>query len=188
MEYVLPGMSWMLLNEIRNVRSPQHPMWGGSPRRRHRPPCGADRMWSRPPGLPFIDGPAIFSGIPPSKPAETMDPPSDPPAHRRSGKPLSWMELQPVVWVSLTGGSTPACNTRSWDVSRYSNCKTDVSAWTLPTYGVVFTTPDSFPEAICPLSGESITLGSANRFPAKRLDPSLQLIRRRLGQEKCFER
>lgn len=165
MEYVLPGMSWMLLNEIRNVRSPQHPMWEA-----HLAvdtvPLRRDRMWSRPPGLPFIDGPAIF-GHPASKPAETM-------THRQTHPLIGEVESlyhgwNYSPWFGIFNRWVyPGVQHSVLGRVKIQQLQDGRLSMDLPTYGVVFTTPDSFPEAICPLSGESITLGSANRFPAKR--------------------
>lgn len=73
MEYVVPGMTWMLLSELYDVTSRGHPLWAEL-LRVETVPLRLDRQWRLPEGLPFMDGPAIF-GREPARSSETMQAP-----------------------------------------------------------------------------------------------------------------
>lgn len=73
MEYVVPGMTWMLLNELHRIDSRQHPLWQQA-LRVETVPLRQDRQWQRIPPLLFIDGPKIFTGIPATSAAQPVAP------------------------------------------------------------------------------------------------------------------
>ncbi|MCC5840352.1 MAG: hypothetical protein JJT96_09515 [Opitutales bacterium] len=160
MEYVLPGMSWMLLNEIRDVRNRQHPMWEAH-LAVETVPLRRDRFWSRIPGLPFIDGPAIF-GQPASRPSEKMtNPRNHPHIGRVEALYHGWM-YSPWFgiynqWVS-PGVEHSILGRVNLQLLEDGRVRMEV-----PPYGVIFTTPEAFPESIRGDTGDVVLLDLINR-------------------------